>query len=69
VLQIKPDGTLKARFVTHGFSQLKGIDYDKTYMPVLHLKNLQLALAYREGAVQPQAGPTHVESNTTPIPD
>jgi hypothetical protein len=37
VLQIKPDSTLKARFVTCSFSQLEGIDYNETYTPVLHL--------------------------------
>jgi hypothetical protein len=40
VLQIKANGSFKARWVARGFSQLEGINYVKTYVPVLQLKNL-----------------------------
>ncbi len=43
------DGTIecyKAQWVTKGYSQCHGIDYDKTFAPMVHLENLHMLLAY-----------------------
>ena len=50
VFQIKrgPDGAIqkyKARVVTQGFTQIEGIDYNKTFAPVAKLSSLQAILA------------------------
>jgi hypothetical protein len=46
VLCIKPNAAFKARWVMHGFLQHEGINYNKTYAPILCLENLQFILAY-----------------------
>ncbi len=43
------DGTIeryKAQWVAKGYSQRHGVDYDKTFAPMVHLKNLHMLLAY-----------------------
>jgi len=44
VFKVKPD-KYKARLVAQGYSQVKGIDYEDTYAPVLGMKSLRLLLA------------------------
>lgn len=46
VLKLKAPGMYKAHFVACGFSQKQGINFNDTYAPVLHLKNLCLLLAH-----------------------
>ena len=36
----------KARLVTKGYNQQKGIDYDETYTPVARLEAIRLLLAF-----------------------
>ena len=36
----------KSRLVCKGYSQLEGIDYDKTYAPLARIEALRLFLAY-----------------------
>jgi hypothetical protein len=50
VFRIKcgPDGTIqkyKARVVAQGFTQIEGIDYDETFVPVAKLASLHAILA------------------------
>ncbi len=47
-VKCRADGSVecyKAHWVVKGFSQLYSIDYNKTFAPVVHLKNLHLLLA------------------------
>jgi len=42
------DGSLekhKARFVSHGFSQVEGIDYDETFSPIARYSSIRSMLA------------------------
>ncbi|CAN0049551.1 unnamed protein product [Discosporangium mesarthrocarpum] len=41
----KHDGTLKARWVTQGFSQSSGLDYGETFSPVCRMGSVRLILA------------------------
>jgi hypothetical protein len=36
----------KGRLVAHGFSQVKGLDFRKTFAPVAHLKAIRILLAF-----------------------
>lgn len=36
----------KARLVTQGYNQEEGIDYDKTYAPVVRIKSINLLLVF-----------------------
>ncbi len=47
-LKRKADGSIdhfKAQWVAKGYSQLPGVDFNKTFAPVIQLENLQLLLA------------------------
>jgi len=44
VFNIKPDGHYWSRLVAKGFSQVKGIDFDELFSPVVHYKTTQLFL-------------------------
>jgi hypothetical protein len=46
VLKLKAPGVYKACFVARGFLQKQGINFNNTYAPVLHLKNLHLLLTH-----------------------
>jgi hypothetical protein len=53
-VKFNPDGTIrkyKARFVVKGYSQVKGVDFDETYSPVISMVILRLvlAIAVKEG--------------------
>ena len=37
--------TYKARLVTKGFTQKKGIDYEETFLPVVMLKSIRILLS------------------------
>jgi hypothetical protein len=41
----KTDGHYRARLVAKGFTQIEGVDFDKTFSPVTHFESLQLVLA------------------------
>ena len=45
VFNIKTDGQKKARLVAKGFSQVKGIDYDEVFSPVVHFETVQIMFA------------------------
>jgi len=45
VFNIKPDSRYRSRLVAKGFSQVKGIDFDELFSPVVHYKTVQLLLA------------------------
>ena len=45
VFAVKSDGRKKARFVTKGFTQIFGIDYEETFSPVTRFKTFQLLLS------------------------
>ena len=45
IYKLKADGIFKARLVTKGFRQTRGIDYDKTFSPVVMLKSIGVLLA------------------------
>jgi hypothetical protein len=45
VYVVKPDGRKKARFITKGFTQIFGIDYEETFTPVTRFKTFQIFMA------------------------
>ena len=45
VFNIKPDGRKRARLVAKGFSQVKGIDFDQVFSPVVRFETVHLMLA------------------------
>ena len=44
VFAVKSDGRKKARFVTKGFTQIFGIDYEETFFPVTSHETIRLLL-------------------------
>ena len=45
IYKLKIDEIFKARLVANGFRQTHGIDYDKTFSPVVMLKSIRILLA------------------------
>jgi hypothetical protein len=45
VYVVKPDGRKKARFVTKGFTQIFGIDYEETFAPVTRFETFRIFMA------------------------
>jgi hypothetical protein len=45
VHDIKRDGRLKVRLVVKGFSQVKGMDYNQVFLPVVRFKTVCVMLA------------------------
>ena len=45
VYAVKSDGCKKAHFVTKGFTQVFGIDYENTFLPVARFETLRLLLS------------------------
>ena len=45
VFDVKSDGRKKARLVAKGFSQVKGLDFDQVFSPVVHFETVRLMLA------------------------
>jgi hypothetical protein len=45
VHDIKRDGRLKARLVVKGFSQVKGMDYNQVFLPVVRFETVRIMLA------------------------
>ena len=45
VHKIKHDMTFKSRLVAKGFKQTHGIDYDKTFSPIVMLMSIRILLA------------------------
>jgi hypothetical protein len=45
VFNVKSDGRRKARLVAQGFSQVKGIDFNELFSPVVRFESVQLILA------------------------
>ena len=45
VFDVKLDGRKKARLVAKGFSQVKGLDFDQVFSPVVHFETVHLMLA------------------------
>ena len=44
-IQIKRDGTYRARLVALGYSQIPGVDYTDNFAPVAHDVSFRIALA------------------------
>ena len=45
VFNIKPDGHYRSRLVAKGFSQVKGIDFDELFSPIVYYETTRLLLA------------------------
>ena len=45
VFNIKQDSCKKARLIAKGFSQVKGIDFNEIFSPVVHFETVRLMLA------------------------
>ena len=45
IFDVKSDGRKKTHLVARGFSQVKGLDFDQVFSPVVHFKTVHLMLA------------------------